>query len=95
MHPLYSLQYFFDEIDDRHTNWIDISALKKFLIRCSYLPNDNLLLAIIRRIDLDCDAQLNYLEFVDNFRPLERMMPEIKRTLERSRSKLSASKWNL
>ena len=95
MYPGYSLQYFFQQIDERGSNWIDISSLKKFLIRCSYLPNDNLLLAIIRRIDLDCDAQLNYLEFVDNFRPLEREMPAAKRSLSKSRNKLMSSQWSM
>jgi len=33
------------------------------------MPNDNLLISIIRRIDLDCDARLNYLEFIDSIRP--------------------------
>ena len=80
MQPDYNLQYLFDQIDESGANWIDISALKKFLIKCSYLPNDNLLLAIIRRIDLDCDAQLNYLEFVDNLRPLERQIPQANRS---------------
>jgi hypothetical protein len=37
----------------------------------SYLPNDNLLLAVIRRIDLDCDAKLNFREFIDAITPLE------------------------
>jgi len=37
----------------------------------AYLPNDNLLLAVIRRIDLDCDAKLNYNEFVNALRPIE------------------------
>lgn len=59
------------------------------------MPNDNLLLAIIRRIDLDCDAQLNYLEFVDNFRPLERFMPPVKKSLSKIRNKLSTSQWNI
>jgi hypothetical protein len=35
------------------------------------LPNDNLLIAIIRRIDLDADAKLNYREFIDAVRPIE------------------------
>ena len=56
-------------------NYIDKVNLKRFLIRCSFVPNDNLLLAIIRRIDLDCDAKLNYLEFIDALRPLENYVP--------------------
>jgi hypothetical protein len=35
------------------------------------LPTDNLLLAIIRRMDLDADAKLNLKEFIDGVRPIE------------------------
>ena len=38
---------------------------QRFLIKCGVLPNDNLLLAIIRRMDLDADAKLNLKEFID------------------------------
>jgi hypothetical protein len=41
------------------------------LIKCSVLPHDNLLLAIIRRMDLDADAKLNLKEFIDSIRPNE------------------------
>jgi Ca2+-binding EF-hand superfamily protein len=75
IHPDYNLARFFEEIDSRGTNYVDCINLKTFLIRCSYLPNDNLLLAIVRRLDLDGDARLNYREFVDAMRPLENYMP--------------------
>ena len=42
-----------------NTLFVAGNNMKKFLVRCSYLPNDNLILAIIRRMDLDCDAKLN------------------------------------
>jgi hypothetical protein len=45
--------------------------MKRFLIKCSIIPNDNLLLAIIRRMDLDADAKLNIKEFIDSVRPIE------------------------
>ena len=45
--------------------------MNRFLIKCSVLPNDNLILAIIRRMDLDADAKLNLKEFIDAVRPLE------------------------
>ena len=51
-------------------------------MKYAYLPNDNLLLGIIRRIDLDCDAKLNFNEFLDAIRPLEACMVK-----KRSRSK--------
>ena len=41
------------------------------MIKCSVLPHDNLLLAIIRRMDLDADAKLNLKEFIDSIRPNE------------------------
>jgi len=41
------------------------------LIKCSVLPNESLLIAIIRRIDLDADAKLNFKEFIDAIRPIE------------------------
>jgi hypothetical protein len=49
--------------------YIDADNLKLFLVRCSYIPNDNLVMAIIRRMDLDCDAKLNLLEFIDALSP--------------------------
>ena len=49
--------------------YIDEDNLKLFLVRCSYIPNDNLVMAIIRRMDLDCDAKLNLLEFTDALSP--------------------------
>lgn len=58
------------DLDDRHK--IDKVNLKQFLMRCQYLPNDNLILGIIRRIDLDCDARLNPAEFLDAIMPQER-----------------------
>lgn len=45
--------------------------MKRFLIKCGVLPDDNLLLAIIRRMDLDADAKLNLKEFIDSIRPIE------------------------
>lgn len=41
------------------------------MIKCSVIPNDNLLVAVIRRIDLDADAKLNFKEFIDAIRPIE------------------------
>lgn len=56
-------------------------------MKYSYLPNDNLLLGIIRRIDLDCDAKLNYNEFMDAVRPIEEGLVKKK---SRSRSALKS-----
>ncbi len=52
--------------------------LKKFLMMASFLPNDNLVLAIIRRCDIDGDAQLNFMEFSDALRPMPQAAPQKK-----------------
>ena len=61
----------FKSVDDWNYKYIDQINLKRFLIKCGVLPNDGLLLAIIRRMDLDADAKLNMREFIDGVRPLE------------------------
>jgi Ca2+-binding EF-hand superfamily protein len=48
---------------------IDRINLKKFLMMASFLPNDNLVLAILRRCDVDGDAMLNFMEFAEVIRP--------------------------
>jgi hypothetical protein len=45
----------------------------------SFLPNDNLLLGIIRRMDLDCDARLNMHEFTEAMNPIEPFMRQKRR----------------
>ena len=69
--PRYSLKRLYDEVDKSGTDCIDRANLKAFLLRGSFIPNDNLVLAIIRRMDLDCDAKLSYMEFVEAVRPVE------------------------
>lgn len=61
----------FKSVDDWNYKYIDQINLKRFLVKCSVLPNDNLLVAIIRRMDLDADAKLNFKEFIDAVRPIE------------------------
>ena len=58
-------------VDDWNYKYIDQVNLKRYLIKCAVLPNDCLLLAIIRRMDLDADAKLNLKEFIDAIRPIE------------------------
>jgi hypothetical protein len=41
------------------------------MIKCGVIPSDSLLIAIIRRMDLDADAKLNLTEFIDGIRPVE------------------------
>lgn len=44
------------------------------MIVCGIIPNDGLLLAIIRRMDLDADAKLSLKEFKDSIRPHEKVI---------------------
>lgn len=67
----YSLEILFKSIDDWNYKYVDQINLKRFLIKCGVLPNDGLLLAVIRRMDLDADAKLNLREFIDGVRPIE------------------------
>ena len=67
----FSVRAAFKAVDDWNYKYIDQINLKRFLIKCSVLPHDNLLLAIIRRMDLDADAKLNLKEFIDSIRPNE------------------------
>lgn len=69
--PKYNLQTFFEEVDKAGQKFIDRNNLKSFLLRYSFIPNDNLVLAIIRRMDLDCDAKLSLMEFIEAVRPVE------------------------
>ena len=68
--PRYDLQHLFDAITQDGSKLIDRPTLKSFLLSMSFIPNDNLILAIIRRMDLDSDAKLSFLEFVEAVRPL-------------------------
>jgi len=67
----YNLEALYHCVDDCNFNFIDTSNLKRFLVKCSIYPNDALLISIIRRMDLDADARLNYKEFEDGVRPIE------------------------
>lgn len=64
----------FNYIDEVRTNYIDLQNMKRFLLKIGFMPNDNLLIAAIRRMDLDGDAKLNYLEFMDALKPVEQLM---------------------
>ena len=64
--------------------------MKRFLVRCSYLPNDNILIAIIRRMDLDSDAKLNFMEFKEAMKPVEEQ-PVIKKSTSANKLSMSTS----
>lgn len=59
------------EIDDCNLKFIDSSALKRFLIKTRVYPSDDMLIAVIRRLDLDADARLSRKEFKDGILPME------------------------
>ena len=65
------MEALFSCIDDWNYKYVDVVNLKRFLIKCQVIPNNGLLVAIIRRMDLDADAKLNLREFYDAIRPLE------------------------
>jgi len=94
----YCLDMLFKAVDDWNYKYIDQVNLKRFLIKCSVLPNDNLLIAIIRRIDLDADAKLNFKEFIDCIRPIENFTikkaykPSVRETRTPCRPKSSITK---
>lgn len=67
----YSLDHLFKEVDDWNYKYIDFNNLKRFLIKTGTFPSDTLLVAILRRFDLDADAKLSYQEFVDGVKPIE------------------------
>ena len=67
----YNIEALFAEVDKAGQKFIDRENLKAFLLRGSFIPNDNLVLAIIRRTDLDCDARLGLMEFIEAVRPVE------------------------
>ena len=58
-------------VDDWNYKYIDAVNLRRFMIKCGVIPSDSLLIAIIRRMDLDADAKLNLTEFIDGIRPVE------------------------
>ena len=49
----------YEAIDDGNVKFIDNSSLKRFFAKTKVYPQDNLLVAIIRRIDLDADSRLS------------------------------------
>ena len=61
----YNLDSLYFNIDDCNFKFIDTSNLKRFLVKCCIYASDTLLIAIIRRMDLDADARLCMKEFMD------------------------------
>lgn len=82
----YSLDFLFKSVDDWNYKYIDQINLKRFLVKCGVIPTDNLLMAIIRRMDLDADAKLNLKEFIDSVRPIENFTKKVMTPLKKSSS---------
>lgn len=67
----YSVDSLYKEVDDWNYNYIDFNNLKRFILKMGVAPTDALLVAILRRFDLDADAKLTYQEFSDGIKPVE------------------------
>lgn len=84
----YNLESCYKNIDDCNFGFIDTSNLKRFLVKCCIYASDALLIAIIRRMDLDADARLSKREFSDGIQPSENFtkgsLTELKRTVKKS-----------
>ena len=61
----FNLDALYTCVDDCNFKFIDTSNLKRFLVKCCIYASDALLIAIIRRMDLDADARLCMKEFMD------------------------------
>ena len=71
--------------------FIDSAAIKRFLIKCQVYPSDDLLIAVIRRLDLDSDARLSRKELKDGVMPMENFtknsIVQFKKTLDAAKIK--------
>lgn len=65
------MELLWSEIDDCNLKFIDSAALRRYLAKCTIYATDTLLIAIIRRLDLDADAKLGKKEFFDGIMPIE------------------------
>lgn len=61
----------YKELDDCLLGFIDCVAVKRFMNKCGIQTEDSLLVAIIRRLDLNADAKLSKREFMDAVTPIE------------------------
>jgi hypothetical protein len=57
--------------------------------KCRVYPSDDLLIAVIRRLDLDSDARLGRKEFIDGILPMENFT---KGSMMQFKKKIDASK---
>lgn len=66
----YNGDVLYGTIDDINYGFIDANNLKRYLIKNGTAAKEPLLLAIIRRYDLDADAKLKKAEFVEGIKAL-------------------------
>jgi Ca2+-binding EF-hand superfamily protein len=64
----YNTGVLYHEVDDINYGFVDQNNLKRFLIKNGIAAKEKLLLAIIRRYDLDADAKLNKEEFISGIK---------------------------
>jgi len=87
----YNLDRLYNTIDDCHFKFIDTANLKRYLVKCGLLPTDSILIAIIRRLDLDADARLSQKEFFDGVQPLENYTKTTLDKLKRSQTAMASA----
>lgn len=66
--PEFSADYLYNTIDDWGYGYVDQRNLKGFFRRNKSNAEDDELIAIIRRLDLDADSKLNKIEFVSGLK---------------------------
>lgn len=79
------------ELDDCNMKFIDTAAIKRFMNKCRVYPADDLLISVIRRLDLDSDGRLSKSEFKDAIIPIENFtkgsLVQFQKTLESQKVK--------
>jgi Ca2+-binding EF-hand superfamily protein len=72
----YHLERLFAVVDDCLMTWIDTNSLKRFLVKCRMYPNQRILTAAVRRMDLNGNARISFKEFTDFIQPMENFTKE-------------------
>jgi hypothetical protein len=66
---MFTAEKAFKAIDDWNYGYIDKTNLKSFMRKHGRMINDDQLLMIIRRMDLDADARVSKEEFIEGLKP--------------------------
>ena len=61
----------FTEIDDLALKFLDTQGIKRFMVKARMYPTDEVLICLVRRLDLNSDARLARKEFIDGITPME------------------------